>query len=57
MAFAFAQRSSFQLEVMARIYDAILHRLVYNSYRLALRGESMRKQNTVEAKTAACAKD
>lgn len=37
--------------------DAILDRLVHNSYRLALKGESMRKQKTVEAKTAARAKD
>lgn len=31
--------------------DAILDRLVHNSYRLTLKGESMRKQKTVEAKT------
>lgn len=37
--------------------DAILDRLVHNSYRLALKGESMRKQKTVEAKTAAPSKD
>lgn len=37
--------------------DAILDRLVHNSCRLALKGESMRKQKTVEAKTAARAKD
>ncbi len=37
--------------------DAILDRLVHNSYRLALKGESMRKQRTVEAKTVARAKD
>lgn len=36
--------------------DAILDRLVHNSYRLALRGESMRKQKTVEAKTKALPK-
>lgn len=33
--------------------DAILDRLVHNSYRLTLKGESMRKQKTVEAKTVA----
>lgn len=32
--------------------DAILDRLVHDAYRLALKGESMRKQKTVEAKTA-----
>lgn len=32
--------------------DAILDRLVHNAYRLTLKGESMRKQKTVEAKTA-----
>lgn len=32
--------------------DAILDRLVHNAYRLMLKGESMRKQKTVEAKTA-----
>jgi DNA replication protein DnaC len=32
--------------------DAILDRLVHNSYRLTLKGESMRKQKTVEARTA-----
>ena len=32
--------------------DAILDRLVHNAYRLALKGESMRKQKTVETKTA-----
>lgn len=37
--------------------DAILDRLVHNSYRLALKGESMRKQKTVETKTAARPKD
>lgn len=37
--------------------DAILDRLVHNAYRLALKGESMRKHKTVEAKTAAPAKD
>lgn len=37
--------------------DAILDRLVHNSYRLSLKGESMRKQKTVEAKTPARAKD
>lgn len=37
--------------------DAILDRLVHNSYRLALKGESMRKQKTIEAKTVARAKD
>jgi DNA replication protein DnaC len=37
--------------------DAILDRLVHNSYRLTLKGESMRKQKTVEAKTPALAKD
>ncbi len=33
--------------------DAILDRLVHNSYRLVLKGESMRKQKTVESRTAA----
>lgn len=33
--------------------DAILDRLVHNAYRLTLKGESMRKQKTVEAKTTA----
>lgn len=37
--------------------DAILDRLVHNAYRLTLKGESMRKQKTVEAKTAAKPKD
>lgn len=37
--------------------DAILDRLVHNAYRLTLKGESMRKQKTVEAKTAALSKD
>jgi DNA replication protein DnaC len=37
--------------------DAILDRLVHNSYRLTLKGESMRKQKTVETKTAAKPKD
>ncbi|MEK7303944.1 MAG: IS21-like element helper ATPase IstB [Pseudomonadota bacterium] len=37
--------------------DAILDRLVHNSYRLVLKGESMRKQRTVESNTAAPAKD
>jgi hypothetical protein len=37
--------------------DAILDRLVHNSYRLTLKGESMRKQKTVEAKTATPTKD
>ena len=37
--------------------DAILDRLVHNAYRLTLKGESMRKQKTVEAKTAAPSKD
>ncbi len=37
--------------------DAILDRLVHNSYRLTLKGESMRKQKTVETITAAHAKD
>lgn len=37
--------------------DAILDRLVHNSYRLTLKGESMRKQKTVEAKTPAPSKD
>ena len=37
--------------------DAILDRLVHNAYRLVLKGESMRKQKTVEAKTAARAQD
>lgn len=37
--------------------DAILDRLVHNSYRLTLKGESMRKQKTVEAKTTARSKD
>ena len=32
--------------------DAILDRLVHNSYRLVLKGESMRKQKTVETRTA-----
>lgn len=31
--------------------DAILDRLAHNSYRLTLRGESMRKQKTADAKT------
>jgi DNA replication protein DnaC len=33
--------------------DAILDRLVHNAYRLTLKGESMRKQKTVDAKTPA----
>lgn len=37
--------------------DAILDRLVHNAYRLTLKGESMRKQRTVEARTAASSKD
>lgn len=37
--------------------DAILDRLVHNSYRLVLKGESMRKQRTVETKTAVQPKD
>lgn len=37
--------------------DAILDRIVHNAYRLTLKGESMRKQKTVEAKTAAPSKD
>lgn len=37
--------------------DAILDRLVHNSYRLALKGESMRKQKTIEAKIVTRAKD
>lgn len=37
--------------------DAILDRLVHNSYRLALKGESMRKQKSVDARTPAPAKD
>jgi DNA replication protein DnaC len=37
--------------------DAILDRLVHNSYRLTLKGESMRKQKTVETITAAHAQD
>ena len=37
--------------------DAILDRLVHNSYRLVLKGESMRKQKTVEATAATSAKD
>jgi DNA replication protein DnaC len=37
--------------------DAILDRLVHNSYRLVLKGESMRKQKTVEAKTTVKPKD
>lgn len=37
--------------------DAILDRLVHNAYRLTLKGESMRKQKTVEARTAAPVKD
>jgi DNA replication protein DnaC len=36
--------------------DAILDRLVHNAYRFALKGESMRKQKTAEAKTAALPK-
>lgn len=36
--------------------DAILDRLVHNAYRLALKGESMRKQKTMEAKTSTTAK-
>jgi DNA replication protein DnaC len=31
--------------------DAILDRLIHNSYRLALKGDSMRKQKTTTAKT------
>jgi len=37
--------------------DAILDRLVHNSYRLVLKGESMRKQKTVESTTAVKPKD
>ena len=37
--------------------DAILDRLVHNSYRLTLKGESMRKQRTLGAKTPAPSKD
>lgn len=37
--------------------DAILDRLVHNSYRLTLKGESMRKQKTVEANTTTPTKD
>lgn len=37
--------------------DAILDRLVHNSYRLVLKGESMRKQRTVESNTADQPKD
>jgi DNA replication protein DnaC len=37
--------------------DAILDRLVHNAYRLTLKGESMRKQKTVEATTAGKFKD
>lgn len=37
--------------------DAILDRLVHNSYRLTLKGESMRKQKTVEARTASPDRD
>lgn len=37
--------------------DAILDRLVHNAYRLTLKGESMRKHKTVEAKTALRAKN
>ena len=37
--------------------DAILDRLVHNSYRLVLKGESMRKQKIVEATAATSAKD
>ena len=37
--------------------DAILDRLVHNAYRLALKGESMRKQKTTEAKITVRAKD
>jgi DNA replication protein DnaC len=37
--------------------DAILDRVVHNSYRLALKGESMRKHRTVEAKTTIPSKD
>jgi DNA replication protein DnaC len=37
--------------------DAILDRVVHNSYRLTLKGESMRKQKTVEAKAAARSKE
>jgi DNA replication protein DnaC len=36
--------------------DAILDRLVHNAYRLVLKGESMRKHKTVEAKTSTAAK-
>lgn len=38
------------------IADAILDRLVHNSYRLTLKGDSMRKQKTANAKTAGRAK-
>jgi DNA replication protein DnaC len=34
------------------IADAILDRLIHNSYRLALKGESMRKQRTANTKSA-----
>lgn len=37
--------------------DAILDRLVHNSYRLALKGESMRKQRTVNNKPVARGRD
>lgn len=37
--------------------DAILDRLVHNSYRLTLKGESMRKQKTVGTKTKAWPSD
>lgn len=37
--------------------DAILDRLVHNAYRLTLKGESMRKQKTTEAKITVRAKD
>lgn len=37
--------------------DAILDRLVHNAYRLTLKGDSMRKQKTVDAKTGARAKN
>ena len=36
--------------------DAILDRLVHNAYRLTLKGDSMRKQKSVDANTVARAK-
>ena len=38
------------------IADAILDRLIHNSYRLALKGESMRKQKGASAATATVSK-